>query len=108
MITPYLLRTSTPQTLLLGSSRVLFGMKIEQGVKDGFENAAFSGSSLPEIAKEVDIALRNPHLKRIIWGVEFYTFDNYRNECNPDTCARLDGDLGIKLTDSILSTDALG
>src|SRR5208337_2485875 len=78
-----------------------------QGMKDGFENAAFSGSHLPEIAKEVDIALRNPHLKRIVWGVEFYTFDTYGNACSPDTCARLDGDLSIKLTDSILSADAL-
>ncbi len=107
VITPYLLRTSAPDTLLLGSSRVLYGMKIEQGVKDGFQNGAFSGSHLPEIAREVDIALRNPHLKRIIWGVEFYTFDSYGNACSPDTCARLDGDLGIKITDSILSADAL-
>ena len=105
--TPYLLRTSTPQTLLLGSSRVFFGMQIVQGVKDGFENAALSGSSLREISKEVDLALRNPHLKRIIWGLDFYTFDKFRDECNPDTCARLDGDLGIKLTDTILSTDTL-
>jgi hypothetical protein len=67
MVTPYLLRTSTPQTLLLGLSRVFFGMQIVQGVKDGFENAALSGSSLQEISKEVDIALRNPDLKRIIW-----------------------------------------
>ncbi len=107
VITPYLLRTSAPQTLLLGSSRVFYGMKIEQGVKDGFENAAFSGSHLPEISKEVDVALRNPQLKRIIWGVEFYAFDSYGNACSPDTCARLDGDWGIKLTDSILSADAL-
>lgn len=105
--TPYMLRTSVPQTLLLGSSRVLFGMQIVQGVKDGFENGAFSGSSLEEISKEVDIALRNPHLKRIIWGLEFYTFDEYKEKCDPDTCARLDGDFGIKLTDAILSTDTL-
>jgi hypothetical protein len=105
--TPYLLRTSTPQTLLLGSSRVFFGMQIVQGVKDGFQNAAFSGSSLQEISKEVDIALRNSHLKRIIWGLDFYTFDEFRDQCDPYTCARLDGDLGVKLTDAILSTDTL-
>ena len=105
--TPYLLRTAHPQTLLLGSSRVFFGMQIEQGVKDGVENAALSGSSLREISKEVDLALRNPHLKRVIWGLEFYTFDTYKNQCDPDTCERLDGDLGIKLTDTILSTDTL-
>ncbi|MGO9060845.1 MAG: hypothetical protein ACLQU2_26205 [Candidatus Binataceae bacterium] len=105
--TPYLLRTSTPQTLLLGSSRVFYGMQIVQGVKDGFENAALSGSSLQEISKEVDLALRNPHLKRIIWGLDFYTFDEFRDEPNPDTCARLDGDWSIRLTDTILSTVTL-
>ena len=108
VVTPYLLRTSTPETLLLGSSRVRFGMQIDQGVKDGFQNASFSGSKLQEISKEVDVALRNPHLKRIVWGVEFTTFDQFNDGCTPDTCARLDGDLGIKLTDSILSTDTLG
>jgi hypothetical protein len=104
-VTPYLLHTSSPETLLLGSSRVVYGMKIEQGVKDGFQNAALSGSRMPEIAKEVDLALRNPHLKRVIWGVEFYTFDAYADSCAPDTCARLDGDLRLELTDNLLSSD---
>jgi hypothetical protein len=107
VITPYLLRTAAPRTLLLGSSRVFYGIKIEQGVKDGFENAALSGSRLKEISREVDIALRNPRLKRIVWGVEFYTFDTFSDNCAPDTCARLDGDFGIKFRDSILSADAL-
>jgi hypothetical protein len=106
-VTPYLLRTSAPETLLLGSSRVLFGMKIEQGVKDGFQNGAMAGSHLPEIAKEVDIALRNPHLKRVIWGVEFYLFDSYSDVCVHDTCARLDGDLSIMITDNLLSYETL-
>ena len=70
---------------------------------------ALSGSQLAgNLASEVDIALRNPRLKRIIWGVEFYTFDTYSDNCAPDTCARLDGDFGIKFRDSILSADALG
>jgi hypothetical protein len=105
LVTPYLLRTSSPRTVLLGSSRVLYGMRIEQGVRDGFENAALSGSRLPEISREVELALRNPRLKRIIWGLEFYTFDSYLNVCSPDTCARLDGGLAIKLTDNIFSYD---
>lgn len=103
--TPYLLRTAAPQTLLLGSSRVRFGMRIEQEVKDGVENAALSGSRLREIALEVKVALRNPRLKRIIWGVEFYTFDSYGDICSGDTCARLDGDLALKLTDNVFSYD---
>jgi hypothetical protein len=105
--TPYLLRTAHPQTLLLGASRVLYGMRIEQGVKDGFENAALSGATLEEISKEVDLALRNPRLKRIIWGVEFYTFDSFNAGCDPETCARLNGSIRLKLTDSIMSGDAV-
>ncbi|SRR5579875_72145 len=105
--TPYLLRTARPNTILLGSSRVRFGMKIEQGLKDGIQNAALCGSHLPEIAKEVDLALRNPNLKRIIWGLEFYTFNSRDNVCSTETCARLDGDLGLKLTDNVLSEDTL-
>jgi hypothetical protein len=105
LVTPYLLRTSSPDTLLLGSSRVLYGMKIEQGVRDGVQNAALSGSQMPEIAKEVDIALHNHHLKRVIWGVDFYIFNALADYCSPDTCARLDGNLALRLTDNILSGD---
>jgi hypothetical protein len=107
VITPYLLRTTAPETLLLGSSRVLYGMKIEQGIKGGIENGAMSGSRLAEISRELDIALRNPHLKRILWGVEFYTFDSLSDRPNAETMARLNGDLRIKLTDNIMSYDAL-
>ncbi len=107
VVTPYLLRTSAPNTLILGSSRVLYGMRIEQGVRDGYQNAALSGSHMPEIAREVGLALRNPHLKRVIWGLDFYIFDAYGSLCAPDTCARLDGDFSIKLTDNILSEDTL-
>jgi hypothetical protein len=107
LVTPYLLRSSSPDTLLLGSSRVLFGMKIEQGVEDGFQNGAMSGSRMPEIAKEVDVALRNPRLKRIVWGVEFYMFDAYADLCWPETCSRLDGNLPLTLADNLLSSDTL-
>jgi hypothetical protein len=105
VMTPYLLRTAAPETLLLGSSRVAYGMKIEQGIRGGFENAALAGSRLVEISRELDIALRNPHLKRIIWGVEFYTFDSLGDRADADTMARLDGDLRIKLADNLLSYD---
>ena len=105
LATPYLLRTARASTLLLGSSRVLYGIKIEQGVLDGFQNGALAGSRMQELAKEVNVALRNPALRRILWGVEFYTFDSYGDSCFADTCARLDGDLSIELTDNMLSAD---
>jgi hypothetical protein len=101
MVTPYLLRTAAPETLLLGSSRVLYGMNIGQGVKDGVENAALNGSTLQEISRELDIALRNRHLKRIIWGVEYYTFDARGDRGDADTMARLNGELRIKLAENL-------
>ena len=64
--TPYLLRITQPQTLLLGSSRVLMGMRIEQGERNGVMNAALTGATFEQISQIVDVALRNPQLKRII------------------------------------------
>ncbi len=104
--TPYRLRTTAPATVLLGTSRVVFGMPIEQGYKDGFLNAGLSAARPAEIGKEVRLALRNPHLKRIIWEVDFFTFDE-RLKCVPDTCARLDGSLRLLILDNLLSSEAL-
>jgi hypothetical protein len=106
VITPYRLRTTYPDTLLVGTSRVLFGMPIDQGYKDGFLNAALSGARLPEIKRAVRVGLGNPRLKRIIWGVDFFTFDK-RLGCDPDTCARLDGNLRLMIVDNLLSSEAL-
>lgn len=106
VITPYRLRTTRPETLLVGTSRMLFGMPIEQGYSDGFLNAGLSAARLQEINKEVHLALKNPHLKRIIWSVDFFTFDQHL-ECNTDTCARLDGSLRLLILDNLLSSDAL-
>jgi len=106
VMTPYRLRTTTPTTVLLGTSRMVFGMPVEQGYKDGFLNAALSAARPEEIGKEVRLALRNPRLKRIIWEVDFFTFDE-RLKCVPDTCARLDGSLRLLILDNLLSSDAL-
>jgi len=42
MAIPYLLRTSQPRTLLVGSSRVMLGMAIPQKDRDGVLNASDS------------------------------------------------------------------
>ncbi|HKD65648.1 MAG TPA: hypothetical protein VKB84_02320 [Candidatus Binataceae bacterium] len=106
VITPYALRTLRPTTVLLGSSRVLMGINIEQGLKDGYLNAGLSAASLPEISKEVDLALKNPHLRRIIWGVDFFAFEE-RWKPDPTTYARLKGSLGLRITDTLLSANTL-
>jgi hypothetical protein len=106
VITPYALRTVRPATMLLGSSRVLIGMNIEQGMKDGYLNAGLSAASLPEMSAEVDLAIENPNLKRIIWGVDFFAFEQ-RWRPDPPTYARLKGDLGLRITDTLLSANTL-
>ena len=106
VMTPYRLRTTTPTTVLLGTSRVVFGMPIEQGYKDGFLNAGLSAARPEEIGKEVRLALKNPRLKRFIWAVDFFTFDE-RLKCVPDTCARLDGSIRLLILDNLLSSEAL-
>ncbi len=106
VITPYMIRTVEPSTVLLGSSRVLMGMSIDQGFKDDYLNAALSAASLPEISREVDLALRNPRLKRIIWGVDFFAFER-RWVPDPNTYARLRGNLRLRVLDTLLSAGAL-
>jgi hypothetical protein len=106
IIAPYMLQSTEPETVLVGTSRVLLGMPIEQGYKDGILNAAMAAAHAQEISRVINDALRNPHLKRIIWGVEFFSFDA-RLACDPDTCGRLDGSLRLLILDNLLSAQAL-
>src|SRR5438445_9953445 len=46
VMTPYLLRTVQPETLLVGNSRVYLGMPIEQDCRDGLINGGISGATL--------------------------------------------------------------
>ena len=46
---PYMIRTAEPQTLLIGDSRVRWGMGIEQGERYGVMNAAMLGATLNEM-----------------------------------------------------------
>ena len=106
VITPYLLRSTEPSTVMFGTSRVLMGIPIEQGIKDGILNAGMAAARPEEIARGVALALKNPHLKRVIWGADFFTFDQ-RFKPNPDTTARLNGSLRLLVLDNLLSAEAL-
>lgn len=106
VIAPYLLRATQPDTVMFGTSRVLMGIPIEQGIKDGILNAGMAAARPEEIARGVALALENPHLKRIIWGADFFTFDQ-RFKPNPDTTARLSGSLRLLVLDNLLSAEAL-
>jgi hypothetical protein len=101
--TPYLLRSQRPDTVLLGSSRVLMGMRIEQGCRDGFLNAALSAATVPQLAAELDVALTNPSLKRIVWGVDFFAFNANWHPSDPNFESRINGSREELVTDTLLS-----
>ena len=106
--TPYRVRIEQPTTLLVGSSRMLFGMQVEQGCRDGVFNAGLSGASLDEIVGLLRLARHNTRLKRVLWGVDFYPFkESYRGYHDGPTGARLEGDAALLVRDTLLSTKAL-
>jgi hypothetical protein len=108
LATPYMLRIAQPETLLLGSSRVLMGMRIEQGERDGVMNAAIKGATLDQISRIVDVGLLNPRLKRIIWGVDFFAFGAHWTREDREFDARIADRPATRLEDTLLSLDALG
>lgn len=105
--TPYWLRIQQPSTLLLGSSRVLEGIPIDNEMDGTFFNAAVPGPSLDEMAAMLQVALANPQLNRLIWGLDFYAFnesyEGFRDEGLP---FRLQGDAGFLVKETLLSLDA--
>src|ERR1700752_4116821 len=105
---PYLLRTTEPFTVLIGSSRVQMGMRIERGYRGRVLNPSRGAATLPALARIVDAALANPRLERIVWGVDFYAFNARRHHVNPLFEARLAGDPGVVTEDALLSLTALG
>jgi len=108
LATPYLLRVAQPESVLLGSSRVRMGMRIEQGERDGVLNAAINGATLSQISRIVDVALENPRLKRIIWGIDFFAFNTRWNADDPNFDARIADEPAARFEDTLLSLDALG
>ena len=106
MTTPYLVRTTEPQTLLVGSSRVRVGMHIEQGYRDGVLNGALQGIDAEEAVEVVRVALRNSKLKRIVWGLDFFSFDDNR-QVDRETMARLQGDPWTMFSETLLNLEAL-
>jgi len=104
---PYRVRVEQPTTLLVGSSRMVYGMPIEQGCRDGVCNAGLSGASIDEIASVVALARHDTLLKRVVWSVDFFAFNkSYRGLRDAPTRARLDGDTSLLVRDTLLSTTA--
>lgn len=108
VITPYRLRTKEPITLLIGASRVLLGMPIEQGYRDGVLNASLMGGTLDEIAPIAQVAIQKPKLHRLILEVEFFTFDKkWIGIRDPRMPRRLEGDTPLRVVETLLTTEVL-
>ena len=108
LATPYIARTSRPDTLLVGNSRVVLGMEIAQVCRNGFLNGAFMGGRVAENAAMVELALENPHLKRIVWQLDFVSFDQTLDGfADRDTEDRLCHPWRTIVPDTLLSSDAL-
>lgn len=106
--TPYRLRGETAHTVLLGSSRVLFGMSIPQGARDGVLNAALPGAYLDELLAETDELVKNERVRRVLWGVDPHLLDarcaGFRDPLIPARLARAWRPL---ISETLLNTDAL-
>jgi len=111
---PYMIRIAQPQTMLIGDSRVRWGMGIEQGERYGVMNAAMLGATLNEMAQVIKVALgkpnapNNPRLKRIVWELDFFGFDERLDEeRDAQTRSRLNSPWSGIFQDTLLNLGAL-
>ncbi len=104
---PYAIRRADLSTLLVGTSRVVFGMRIDSLAANGFVNAGIRAASLRESCAIVTSALANPHLKRIVWELDFFQFNRRWDPANPEFDRRMSGGLGPLVGDALLSRAAL-
>ena len=108
------LRRKQPEVILFGSSRVEEGLNIEHPAlvgKDNYQlyNAGFQAGNPYEILKYLELAIaKNPQLKKVVLGVDFFMFNE--NLLNQETFseARLKSSYPVKDALSFLvSFDAL-
>jgi hypothetical protein len=111
---PYMIRIAQPETVLIGDSRVRWGMGIEQGERYGVMNAAMLGATLNEMAQVMKVALgnprgpNNPKLKRIVWELDFFGFDQRLDGArDARTSLRLDSPWSGIFQDTLLNLGAL-
>ncbi len=103
---PYAIRSDDMTTLLIGTSRVVFGMRIDGLSANGFVNGGIRAASIRESCATVDAALSNAHLKRIVWGIDFFQFNRGWDPANPEFDRRLEGGIGPIVGDTLLSLAA--
>ena len=107
----YRLLRERPRAILLGNSRVAWGMPIQGSASDGVFNAAFPSLRLDELEAVAGAAIRQPRVTRLVWAIDFTLFDSEAVAAPPERIdalrARLQGN-GLQLvTEALLSLDAL-
>ncbi len=105
---PYMLRTSAPETILVGSSRVAWGIPIDEGYRDGILNAGVRNASIPQMSRIIDLALRGKGLKRIIWFVDFFAFSSHHIVHDPHFDKRMEGSFVAKIEETLFSLNTFG
>jgi len=104
---PYMLPQGQFDTILVGTSRVEEGMHIDQIERGGMMNAAIRAGTIHQLTEIIEAALRNPKLKRIIWGADFVVFDDRWDHIDADFEARMNGSVPQRIEDTLLNTTAI-
>jgi hypothetical protein len=82
-------------------------MRIDQLTANGFVNGGVRAASLRESCAVVQGALANPNLRRIVWGLDFFQFNQGWNPADAEFQRRLSGGAGVVIEDALLSLAAL-
>ena len=73
----YYAKRAMPQTVLIGTSRMgtINPKDVGYYTKDKVYNLAMSGSSIYEQSMYAQFAIETLHVKQIIWGIDFFSFN---------------------------------
>jgi hypothetical protein len=83
-------------------------MRIEQGERAGVMNAALTAATIDQLSRIVSVALESPQLRRIVWGVDFFSLNTGWDKRDSNFDARMSGSVRAKVEDTLLSSSVLG
>jgi len=108
---PYRLLRERPVTVLLGNSRVAWGMPVAGAASDGVFNAALPGARLDDIEALADAATQQPQVKRLVWAIDLALVESSLKASPPEEVEalrdRLQGSRSLMITEALLSEAAL-
>lgn len=105
----YYAKRAMPQTVLIGTSRMgtINPKDVESYTKDKVYNLAMSGSSIYEQAMYARFAIETLHVKQLIWGIDFFSFNPESTQHFSFSKERLSENLYLQdYQEALLSLDA--